>query len=669
MAMFGASDWGDDDDAAHLAESLFASGDGLSSFTKHKRKSVKSQEVIQQGGKQETLELKKEDPTINTKQSNGASTVPHKPKRKRTRKKKPHLQSDLSDGGTEISFKPQLTLKQKRKLKRKRQEESSVGEAISTATKKARKSSTQQRDGVDQTDNYTDAGPVRVKKPSFKKETAKDSKTSPSHTTEVPETNRKRRATEVPPVKTPKDAENETDDNEDTTGQSDSQGSQEAAKKGRKRQKKKKNRNKNKFKPADGDKSTIPTDEHSKICVSVQKSTESYRGTEKPRPSTKEDVQTGKVVPVPKEQGKVAILKVGSKTGIGGNTPQQDAKEETSPSTKPLKTKKNSPFAKLQKVLQYMRPKQEAEKSHPSFPEPNILHLVNMSDEEDSGRTGKLKRDTDAKAGSKTKSIAEMPKGRNLKNQSGDDADITTNQAPSKIPGDSLKKDTKGGALDRSSILRQKMEARLKSARFRQINEMLYTTTGEEARRMFQKDPGAFQVYHQGFSAQVEKWPVNPVDKIITWLKRRPASEVVADFGCGDAKVARSVKNCVHSFDLVAVNKHVTVCDITKVPLEDETVDVAVFCLALMGTNISDFLREANRVLKLGGVLKIAEVTSRFENVNGFIRGLALFGFKIASKDLSNSHFVMFEFTKISEPKTSRGSAGLELRPCLYKKR
>ncbi|XP_035681144.1 ribosomal RNA-processing protein 8-like [Branchiostoma floridae] len=673
MAMFGASDWGDDDDAAHLAESLFASGDGLSSFTKHKRKSVKSQEVIQQGGKQETLELKKEDPTINTEQSNGSSTVPHKPKRKRTRKKKPHLQSDLSAGGTEISFKPQLTLKQKRKLKRKRQEESSVGEVTSTSTKKARKSSTQQRDGVDQTDNSTDAGPVRVKKPSFKKETAKDSKTSPSHTTEVPETNRKRRATEVPPVETPKDAENETDDNEDTTGQSDSQGSQEAAKKGRKKQKKKKNRNKNKFKPADGDKSTIPNEEHSKICVSVQNSTESHGGTKTSRPSTKKDFLTGKAVSVPKEQGKEVILKVGNKTGIGGNTPQQDAKEgkiETSPSTKPLKTKKNSPFAKLQKVLQNMRPKQDAEKSHPSFPEPNILHLVNMSHEEDSGKTGKLEGDTDIKAGSKNKSTAEMATGRKMKNQSGDDdANITTKQAPSKMSGDSLKKDTKGGAPDRSSILRQKMEARLKSARFRQINEMLYTTTGEEARRMFQKDPGAFQVYHQGFSAQVQKWPVNPVDKIITWLRRRPASEVVADFGCGDAKVARSVKNRVHSFDLVAVNKHVTVCDITKVPLDDETVDVAVFCLALMGTNISDFLREANRVLKLGGILKIAEVASRFENVNGFIRGLALFGFKIASKDLSNSHFVMFEFTKISEPKTSRGSSGLELRPCLYKKR
>jgi len=40
---------------------------------------------------------------------------------------------------------------------------------------------------------------------------------------------------------------------------------------------------------------------------------------------------------------------------------------------------------------------------------------------------------------------------------------------------------------------------------------------------------------------------------------------VVADFGCGDAKIARSVANVVHSFDLVALNEHVTACDMAHV--------------------------------------------------------------------------------------------------------
>lgn len=38
------------------------------------------------------------------------------------------------------------------------------------------------------------------------------------------------------------------------------------------------------------------------------------------------------------------------------------------------------------------------------------------------------------------------------------------------------------------------------------------------------------------------------------------------------------------------------------------SVDVAVFCLALMGTDYPAFLREAHRVLRAGGRLWVAEV-------------------------------------------------------------
>ncbi len=62
---------------------------------------------------------------------------------------------------------------------------------------------------------------------------------------------------------------------------------------------------------------------------------------------------------------------------------------------------------------------------------------------------------------------------------------------------------------------------------------------------------------------------------------------VVADFGCGEARLSQSVANTVHSFDLVAANERVQACDMADVPLADRSVDVAVFCLALMGTNIN----------------------------------------------------------------------------------
>jgi len=55
----------------------------------------------------------------------------------------------------------------------------------------------------------------------------------------------------------------------------------------------------------------------------------------------------------------------------------------------------------------------------------------------------------------------------------------------------------------------------------------------------------------------------------------------------------------VRSFDLVKVNDLVEVCDMANVPLDDDSVDVAIFCLSLMGTNFLAFVREACRYTKL----------------------------------------------------------------------
>ncbi|XP_039250940.2 uncharacterized protein LOC120328199 [Styela clava] len=225
-------------------------------------------------------------------------------------------------------------------------------------------------------------------------------------------------------------------------------------------------------------------------------------------------------------------------------------------------------------------------------------------------------------------------------------------------------------AIDkRSDDLRNTVTSKLESSQFRFINEQLYTRTSKDAKQLFTSDVKSFQSYHAGFKKQVSKWPVNPLDLIINYLKKRPSDWVIGDFGCGDARLAASIKNKVYSFDLVAVNTRVTVADISQVPLPNGSIDVAVLCLSLMGTNYVEFLMEANRTLRHKGVLKIAEVASRFTNISKFVMLMKKLGFELERQDRENSHFSMFDFRKIKSPQSHIKPSSEILKPCVYKKR
>lgn len=241
---------------------------------------------------------------------------------------------------------------------------------------------------------------------------------------------------------------------------------------------------------------------------------------------------------------------------------------------------------------------------------------------------------------------------------------------PSLTPGKAKSKKRRAFALASSSDVREWALSKIRAAQFRMLNEELYTTASDDAVESLKSDPQAFQAYHEGFERQVSKWPVNPVDVIIDSLRSMPKSTVIADLGCGEAKIAQELtRNKVHSFDIVALNEHVTVCDMSKLPLPSQTVDVAVFCLSLMGTNLNMFVLEANRILKKGGILKIAEVKSRFSTTEGFAKTMKKFGFELAHLDESNKMFVLLDFKKARSTTAHPHLPTLKLMPCLYKKR
>ena len=221
--------------------------------------------------------------------------------------------------------------------------------------------------------------------------------------------------------------------------------------------------------------------------------------------------------------------------------------------------------------------------------------------------------------------------------------------------------------------LLEKANAQLAGGRFRWLNEALYTRDGRGAWELLSDQPAMFAEYHEGFRKQTAQWPRQPLDECIAWLHRCPATWAVADFGCGDARLAAAVPQAtVHSFDLVAAAPGVVACDMCNVPLEEGTVQAAVFCLSLMGTDYGKALAEAHRVLAPRGALWIAEVRSRFEGADGgveaFLRALAALGFSLRARDESDTMFAVFRFSKADEPgaKAPRWPA---LKACEYKRR
>lgn len=268
------------------------------------------------------------------------------------------------------------------------------------------------------------------------------------------------------------------------------------------------------------------------------------------------------------------------------------------------------------------------------------------------------------------KKALQQTNGDSLPSQIEADAKTATKEPSASSNTDPVMTKPPPPAASNLTPLQSSMRQKLISARFRHLNETLYTTPSRSSMNLFTENPTFFSEYHEGFQRQVSAWPENPVEGFIRWVKERgpvglqnkalksqkamfkknkkggmsmPAEEesmddtiletklgplprnartnlcMIADLGCGTAPLAqaltpdlKALQLKLRSFDLHAPNPHITVADIRSLPLPDSSIDVAIFCLALMGTNWIDFIEEAYRVLRWKGECWIAEVSSRF---------------------------------------------------------
>lgn len=78
-----------------------------------------------------------------------------------------------------------------------------------------------------------------------------------------------------------------------------------------------------------------------------------------------------------------------------------------------------------------------------------------------------------------------------------------------------------------------------------------------------------------------------------------------------------------------------------------------------------------NNFFHCSGVLKIAEIESRFEDVDAFISTMTRYGFVNTMKNFSNNVFYFMDFKKETTlgKHFKKKAPAITLKPCVYKKR
>lgn len=130
------------------------------------------------------------------------------------------------------------------------------------------------------------------------------------------------------------------------------------------------------------------------------------------------------------------------------------------------------------------------------------------------------------------------------------------------------------------------------------LQEKFNNMTSQELCQHFKTKRSDWYKYH-------EDYPDNK-DIIIDYINNRKTKHVlhIADLGCGTDLISEKCKKHKFlNFDNVAINNNVKECDITKTPLDDESMDIVILHKSIWGSNKEDYLTEAHRILEDNGTL------------------------------------------------------------------
>jgi hypothetical protein len=158
------------------------------------------------------------------------------------------------------------------------------------------------------------------------------------------------------------------------------------------------------------------------------------------------------------------------------------------------------------------------------------------------------------------------------------------------------------------------------------LHKKYKTMNSENLHKHFKENKDDWSNYHKIAEENEKSFPEEeiPYNRVIKYLESIPGkrNKTVVDLGCGKARVSEHFKNNkrfeFHNFDHIACNETVIERDIRNTELEEYSVDIAILCLAMWGSNCKDYLEEAYRILDKGGRLIIVEAFKRWnEQIEG----------------------------------------------------